>query len=360
MTSRAITSSKVREGWTGPGRKDGVISRLTPEDDALHIDLGRKGMYEWWYFDARLEGDYTVVVFFHASNPNPGIAGRAGIELVVVRPNGERTQRFVEYERSGFSASREQPEVSVGNNRLEVDYSRGELPVYQIHVDEGDLAFDLTYTAEVHGWKPGDGYSHFGDRGYFAWVVPFPRARVEGTVRIGDERIEARGVGYHDHNWLSFQFPRVIDHWMWGRIYSETLTVCYAFIQCNKKVDGHTVKALMAARNEHVVLSTGEFDFVTEGFEHDDRAGHVYPKSLRISSPGEIEVAMNVRRVLEAENLLDNFAPLTRFLARYVLRLKPGYFRLLSDFEVELTADGLARRESGDTLHEIVAFQPIA
>jgi len=27
---------------------------------------------------------------------------------------------------------------------------------------------------------------------------------------------------------LNFQFPRIIDHWMWGRIYSETLTVCYA------------------------------------------------------------------------------------------------------------------------------------
>ena len=140
---------------------------------------------------------------------------------------------------------------------LKVDYSREDLPVYQIHIDEGDLGFDLTYTSEVHGWKPGDGYSHFGDLGYFAWVVPFPRARVEGTVRIGDERIDARGVGYHDHNWLNFQFPRIIDYWMWGRIYSETLTVCYAFIQCNKKVDNHAVKVLMAARNEEVVLDTG-------------------------------------------------------------------------------------------------------
>lgn len=359
MTNRSVTSPKVKEGWNGPGRKDGVITRLTPEDDALHIEIGRKGMYEWWYFDARLESGHTVVVFFHASNPNPGIAGRAGVEIVFVRPNGERTQRFVEHDRSRFQASRERPSVRVGSNSLEVDTSRGDLPVYEIRVDEGDVAIDLTYTAEVHGWKPGDGFSHFGDRGYFAWVVPFPRARVAGTVRVGGERIEARGVGYHDHNWLSFQFPRIIDHWMWGRIYSETLTVCYAFIQCNAKMDGHTVKALMAARNEKVVLSTGEFDFTTEEFERDDRAGHVYPRSLRISSPGEIDVAMKVRKVLEAESLLDNFGPLTRFLARHVLRLRPGYFRLLSDFEVELRANGDASRESGDTLHEIVAFQPI-
>ena len=66
--------------------------------------------------------DYTVVVFFHASNPNPGIAGKSGVELVVVRPNGERTQRFIQYDRSRFSASREEPDVRVGDN-----YSEGRL-----------------------------------------------------------------------------------------------------------------------------------------------------------------------------------------------------------------------------------------
>jgi len=359
LTDQTRPSSKVREGWSGPGRKDGVISKVTPEDDSLHIDLGRKGMYEWWYFDARLEGDYTVVVFFHASNPNPGIAGKTGVELVVVRPNGERTQRFIEYDRSRFSASREKPEVTVGDNSLRVDYSTPELPVYEVHVDEGDLRFDLTYTSEVHGWKPGDGYSHFGDLGYFAWVVPFPRARVEGTVRIGDECIDARGVGYHDHNWLNFQFPRIIEYWMWGRIYSETLTVCYAFIQCNKKVDRHAVKVLMAARNEEVVLSTGEFDFIPEGLEYDDRPRHSYPKSLKLTAPDQIDVSMNVRKVLEAEDLLENFPPLLRFLAKYLLRLKPGYFRLLSDFEIELMVGGDPCKEQGRTLHEIVAFKPI-
>jgi hypothetical protein len=360
LADRARVSAKVKEGWTGPGRKDGEITKLLPVDDALHMDLGRRGMYEWWYFDARLENDYTVVVFFHASNPNPGIAGKSGVELVVVRPDGERTQRFIQYDRSHFHASTEKPAVRVGENYLKVDYSREDLPVYQIHIDEDDLGFDLTYTSEVHGWKPGDGYSHFGDLGYFAWVVPFPRARVEGTVRIGDQRIDASGVGYHDHNWLNFQFPRIIDYWMWGRIYSESLTVCYAFIQCNKKVDHHTVKVLMAARNEQVVLSTGEFDFVQGSLEYDDRPKHSYPKSLALRAPGEIDVTMKVRGVLEAEDLLVNFKPLLRLLARYVLRLKPGYFRLLSDFEIELMAGGEPVKEQGRTLHEIVAFQPLS
>jgi hypothetical protein len=68
---------------------------------------------------------------------------------------------------------------------------------------------------------------------------------------------------------------------------------------------------------------------------------------------------MNVKKVLEAEDLLENFSPLMRVLAKYLLRLKPGYFRLLSDFEIELRVGGEPRKEQGSTLHEIVAFQPI-
>ncbi|MFX1446073.1 MAG: hypothetical protein ACFFHV_21905, partial [Promethearchaeota archaeon] len=59
---------KIIEGWTGPGRRDGVIAPFKPEHDALHIDLNKKGNFEWWYFDARLEGEYTAVGFFRAAH----------------------------------------------------------------------------------------------------------------------------------------------------------------------------------------------------------------------------------------------------------------------------------------------------
>ena len=41
-----------------------------------------------------------------------------------------------------------------------------------------------------------------------------------------------------------------------------------------------------------------------------------------------------------------------------VLRIKPGYFRLLSDFELDVTRDGKTVKETGTTLHEIVLFKP--
>jgi len=355
------TSDKVEEAWSGPGRGDGEIAPLPPGEDGLHIELGKKGQYEWWYFDAHLDGGYTVVAFFYAANPNPGNAGKAGVELTLLRPDGTKTQKFFQYPWQEFEASREKAQVRVGRNYLKSEAPAGGLPVYEIHLEEGEMAFDLTYRSQVNGWRPGSGYSRFRGMGYFAWVVPVPRAAVEASIRDGGRVLQAKGIGYHDHNWLDFPFQSIIEYWMWGRVYSENYTASYAYIKCNPRVDGHVIKVLMLARREKVIVSTGEFELSKLEFEHSPAAGHAYPKRLIFKVPTTVgmEMELAVSRVLEAVNMLDAFNPLLRFLARHVMRIKPGYFRLLSNFRIEVTQDGSKAVETGTTLHEIVIFKKI-
>lgn len=350
----------VIEGWTGPGRQDSHIEILQPSDDGLHIDMGKRGLYEWWYFDAHLDSGHTIVVFFHASNPNPGRRGKTGIEVVLLRPDGKRVQKFFPYSRSRFSAARDKPEVTIGGNTLRVEQQAGELPVYDIVVEEEDLACRLTYRAQVNGWKPGTGLSQFADLGYFGWVIPFARASVEGTIRDGAETHRVSGIGYHDHNWLNFPFQTVIDYWMWGRIYSENFTASYAYIQCNKKVGHHTVQVLMLAHGEEVILSTGEFDFRPDDYEFSPQAKYWFPKHVDLQAAGSFQAVLTLKDLLEAQDMLKNFNPLLRLLAGKILRLKPGYFRLVSDCDLDVTRDGTTRSETGMALHEIVLFKAVA
>jgi len=135
-------SQLVKEGWTGEGSRDTIIKALTPEDDGLHTTMGEKGMYEWWYFDAHLETGHTVVAFFHASNPNPGMSGRSGVELVLLRPDGRKTQKFIKYPKSDFIAASEKADVKVGKNYLRI-HEQEDLPLYEIHLDEADLGSHL-------------------------------------------------------------------------------------------------------------------------------------------------------------------------------------------------------------------------
>jgi len=352
-------SKEVIEGWTGPGRRDSLIEALQPAEDGLHIEPGRRGSYEWWYFDTHLENGYTLVVFFHASNPNPGLEGRIGVEIVLLRPDGVRVQRFIRYGKPEFSAARDRPEVTIGPNTLRARPGDDGLPVYEIEVREPGLGCRLTYRAQVDGWKPGTGLSQFGDLGTFGWVIPFARAAVEGTITDGGQTFPVRGIGYHDHNWLDFRFATIIEYWMWGRIYSENHTVSYAYIQCNDQVDRHAVRVLMLAEGRQVVLSTGEFEFIEDDFEFNARAKHAFPRRITIDVPGELKATLQMKRVLEAQNMLENFNPLLRTAARFILRIQPGYFRLLSGFELQVTQAGKTVQEHGETLHEIVLFKPI-
>jgi hypothetical protein len=352
-----ITTTKVKEGWTGPGKSDSIIVPLKPEENGLHINVGGKGKYEWWYFDAHLNTGHSIVVFFHAANPNPGMGGKPGIEIVLHRPDGTKLQKFIPYKKSDFSAARGRADVKIGVNYLHFEQLEGQLPRCEIYVKEKDISCRLTYTAEVNGWKAGDGLSYFGKMGYMGWVIPFARARVEGTVTEGDSTLKVTGTGYHDHNWLNFPFPMIIKYWMWGRVYSEHYTACYAFIQLNEKMDNHQVKVLMLADGREVILSTGEFDFIKQDFEYNTRAKYSYPRTVKITVPNKLDVSLNVERVLEAEDMLENFAPVLRFVAKNVLRLKPGYFRLLSNFEIKTTISGKPQIETGTTLHEIVLFK---
>jgi hypothetical protein len=352
-------SPKVVEGWTGPGRQDARITPLKLEEDGLHIDTRQRGMYEWWYFDAHLDSDHILVVFFHASNPNPGLQGKTGVEVVLIDPDGKRKQKFYAHPKSEFTASRDRPEVKIGGNTLRVDQSNRALPTYEIDINEYDFACHLRYTGEVNGWKPGTGFSHFADLGFFAWIVPFARAHVEGTITVRDKSIQVTGIGYHDHNWLNFQFQKIIDYWMWGRIYSQSFTLAYAYIQCNDRVDHHAVKVLMLADGQEIVLSTGEFDFGYQRLEYNSQAGYQFPGRTIISAPPELKVTLDVSKVLEAQDMLENYHPLVRFLAKNILRLKPGYFRLVSNFKLEVDRGAGILKESGATLHEIVLFKPV-
>ena len=39
--------TQIKEGWSGPGRHDEVITHFKPEYAGLHIDLNKKGDFEW-------------------------------------------------------------------------------------------------------------------------------------------------------------------------------------------------------------------------------------------------------------------------------------------------------------------------
>jgi len=345
---------EVIEAWSGPGRKDEKITVFKPEYDAMHIDMKKRGNSEWWYFDARFDNGYTVVAFFRAKHER---SGKTGVEITIYKPNDEKIQKVYDYKRSELKVSRELADIQIGKNFIKVDYTNEKFPIYEIFLDEGEFGLHLKYTAEVPGWMPGKGYTKFGELGVFGWVVPLPKAKVDGTIKVHNETISVKGMGYHDHNWITLNMIKILNYWHWGRIYSENLTVVYAYIQSNKKMENYIIPVLMLAKNDKIILSTGEYVLKEKDFQYDDKAKNNYPLSLEFELPNQNKITLKVENIIDSDNMLSDFNPILRFLAKNVLKLNPGYFRLNSKFEINFDYNGNSFKEKGNTLHEMVILK---
>ncbi|MCF2143113.1 MAG: hypothetical protein K9W42_05380 [Candidatus Heimdallarchaeota archaeon] len=295
-------STGVHEGWIGPGKKDGKIQSLTPEEGGLHIDLAKRDNFEWWYFDARLDNGFTVIVFFHARNH---LTRKTEIEVTIYNPEGSKKSYHFPFQTQEFKASRKKTDIKLRNNYLSVDYSSADAPVYELFIEEGEISLKLHFTGSVSGWKPGKGFTKFGQKGYFHWIVPLPRARVKAQVRFGSEEFTSEGIGYHDHNWGSgVNLSKIIDYWQWGRIYTKTFTVIFAIIQLNKKMKNHKIAVFMLAEKNKPKISTGEFIISTKEIALNARIHSYYPKRFQLEIPSQVKVQLEVQKIIDVQDLL--------------------------------------------------------
>lgn len=346
------------EGWNGPGSKDAELTTVTARDNALHPHDSRWA-FEHWYFDARLDSGHTVVAFLQKRRPEEPPGSKPVVELIVYYPDGTRRQVIRHYPKAAFRASTDHCEVGIGPNHARADLT-GDLPVHHLHASEEDVVLDLTFTNETPSWMPGNGTTEYGEKDFFGWVVPGPRAAVTGSITIDGEKREVTGRGYHDHNWGVGNMPRIIERWHWGRLYTDDFSLLYATVRTQARFNHHESRPLMLAHGSEIVLSTGEVELTEGPMVYHPEARRSYPEWIRLQVEDAVDLTLNVRSVVHAHDLLDDVPVVrTRLVKPIVNKIvgHPGYFRFLSDFELTVMIDGEKFERSGNTLHELVALR---
>ncbi|KJF25312.1 hypothetical protein C7T36_15815 [Rhodococcus sp. AD45-ID] len=351
-----MTTMNIVEAWNGPGRKDGEITRTHPSDNGAHPS-DNKFAFEHWYFDAHLDSGHIVVAMLQLREL---VNRKPGIEIHIYSPDGTRREVVKPYSSADVSASTDKCDVRIGPNSAVAEFDSGDLPVHRVHLEEEDIVFDLEFRNDVPSWMPGRGQTTYGDTEFFAWVVGAPRASVTGTVTIGGATLDARGRGYHDHNWGVGDMKRIIDRWYWGRLYVDDFSLVYATVHTQKKYGEHWSLPLMLARGSSVVLSNGELEMTEGPTVFHDVANRSFPSTLRLHIPGSVDLTLTVREVVHAHDFLaDVPVARTRLVKPVLNRLlgRPGYFRFRSDFVLKVTIDGEMIERTGSTLHEMVALK---
>lgn len=350
-------SVDITEAWNGPGSRDAELTVVQPRDNGLHL-TPEKGAFEHWYFDARLASGHTIVGFLTKRRPEQRKSCDPSVELIVYSPDGSKRQVRASYPKNMASFSASDVDVQIGANRAWVDRD-GDLPVHHVHLAEEDLVFDLAFHNELPSWMPGRGETHYGKVDHFGWVVAAPRARVTGTVRIGSQTLDGSGIGYADHNWGVGDMKRIIERWHWGRLYVDDYSVLFANVLTQARLGHHVSSPLMLAHEKDIVLSTGEMTLTEGPTVFHDGAGRDYPTWVRLEVPGRLDLRLDVERIIDAQDLLDEVPVVrTRPVKALVHKLvRPGYFRFDSRFELTVIEDGQEIRRTGRTLHEMVALR---
>ncbi len=220
---------------------------------------GKKGNFEWWYFDVTLENGNTLVIVFYTKNM---IAINTGIKpFITISLTDKEGKEIFTKAISGnpleFSSSLERCDVKIRNNKF-----FGDLREYHIEIDESDVKADLTLKSTVDNYRPGTGFSFFkhkDNENYFAWLPAVPHGNVTGTLKYNNKTVLIQGSGYHDHNWGDAQMTKLLHHWYWGRAEVGPYTVINAHMVATPKYSSSEQDVFILFKDGKLVAEDPQF-----------------------------------------------------------------------------------------------------
>ena len=352
-----------KNGVVEPGSAIDDMGKLAvlPADDGLHIVDFRKGDFEWWYFDLtdRDTACFLKIVIHIGTDPlRTRIFPQIAVSVNTPEGNEAITLLFSLEE---LNADTHKCNVSLGNN-IRIWAAEEDQPIYYIEIDVPRFQCSLRFTGSIEGWKPlgNEIIQQLGKRtSSFSWVVPMPRAIVDGDYHLEGKHYRIRdAVGYHDHNFIRVGSERplymddLINRWYWGKCYGGKYTVIFMDTQCRT----HRMLSLMVSEGSRIIYSANNSihcTVVSYGF--DPVLKTKYPERIDIKSTDatfQFQADFECNMISDRKDLLEQVNPVARFLIR-TLVAKPAYFGIQAG--VSLQVNGVSLQGEGN--YESMAFR---
>jgi len=317
-------------------------------EDGLHTS-GRFGEYEWWYFDAKLEGGYSLVIVFYSQPVTAATFGFAPCISVSLTGNGYELLEEVSFQPKDCHFSKEGCDIRIGNNRFS-----GDLKNYTIHFENERIRCDVTLEGRAESYRHHAGKILFGEKKYFAWLPSVPEGSVHADITVDQKQLTLTGSGYHDHNWGNIGMFWVMHHWYWGRAKIGSYQVISSYITANRQ-HGYEHFPIFVIYKDGVRLGS---DIRAITYEQKDAAFDPitqkhYHKTLVYDYN---DSSQHYRVTYRAENIIETFvaaqgygsarAKASKLMLRFVkaMKLAPSYIRMVGTVTLE--------RFEGDTVVE--------
>ncbi|MEA4944423.1 MAG: lipocalin-like domain-containing protein [Propionicimonas sp.] len=345
-------------------------------------DDGRKGVWEWWYFDTMLDDGASVVVqFFTKSGASSFLNGdHPRVWIKVTEPDGTVYDEKVSPNPKDSHYGGGRCDVRIGKHTF-----RGDLQEYDIHVERTNgVGADLHLSSRSKPFRPGSSYFGFGDddEDYFTWLCVVPKGEVTGTVTTGGVTREVHGTGYHDHQWGNSNFQLLFNHWTWARqAYDDYSILVFDFVTAKKY--GYKcipVCFIQDADGNLVFSNTHDVTYEVLAEMTDPMSGKPYPKKSRYTfdrDDVQVVYTLTEETIIESRDMLVLIpqtlekklgkavggalgkaaaAVIGSVLGRQGIR--PSYTRFTGTGELEITQGTETVSRSGDLIYEFMYPAP--
>ena len=202
---------------------------ITPWEDGLRTN-GKFGEYEWWYFDAKLEGGYSLVIVYYSQPVTAATIGYAPCVSFSLTGNGYEMLEEVSVPIKDCHFSKDGCDVKIGKN-----YIKGNLTNYTIHFENDHVNCDVSLEGLAESYRHHTGQFFFHEKKYFAWLPAVPEGKVTTDLTVDGTHLELHGSGYHDHNWGNTAMFWLMHHWYWGRAKVGEYQVISSYITAGEK-----------------------------------------------------------------------------------------------------------------------------
>jgi hypothetical protein len=328
----------------------------TFQEDGAHFD-NSPFYVEWWYFDSTFDDGSSISIIIHLTDLIKPASKNGSMNIAFMDKDKSVSHIFVPYPSKEITVSSDFCDIRIGRSHVWCEDN-----IYKLCIEESDAKAQLEFETTCESWRPGNGRFDFGNnKAFFSWLVPQPRAKVEGTMTIKGKTVNVLGLGYHDHNWGTVCIVDAIKDWSWGRIYLNDNTVIFADIHLSSRYGGKRAMRFAVFQGDRLLISS----FLTTNepldLENDFLRNPKHscpPRGWHIAGSdayGKIDLVCESDTILEKADLLTG-GMLRRYLIEKVIA-HPYYLRCKVAVMGELTQHDNVTTLEGTGIYEQIILR---
>ena len=345
LPSRTVLADSVTPfGPPGEGR-------VTVSDMAL-LEGADGAFSDKYTLEARFQDKSTF--YFSIHHRNLGV-GSSTFEVKSRYRTADGTEHRTRETLSGSEWSMttgRELDLQMGRHRL-----TGTPRQFTVIAENDDIRIELVFKPTTPAWRPGQGRAFFGGKKRFIdMTLLAPRARVTGTIRIGEETAEVKGSGYALHSYSNLAPHDVARRMIGFRTERGKLALYLKDIQPAARWEGDPLRWLYVGRKRDVLVEATSYELEASEFKTDTAHPNQYriPRVLRITGregDAEITITITAKKQRSRDDRLASLPTVQRAVASRFA--KPVAYSYHATYEVQLKRGEEVETFTGRGIYEL-------